>query len=102
MCLRLRVSFLALSVAPAVAAFTGAAENAALPDYENPRALHRGAERPHASTMIFPDAASAAKATRREQSPFYLSLNGDWDYHWPPKPTDMPDGFGKAEFSIAG
>lgn len=73
-----------------------------LPDYENPQALHRGTEKPHATMMVFSDADSAGKAQRRGESPFYRSLNGNWDYQWVPKPADMPDGFWKPDFSIAG
>lgn len=75
---------------------------AAPPDYENPAALHRGTETPHATMMVFADAASAAKATRREESPFYRSLNGQWDYRWLPRPADVPDGFWMPNFRTAG
>jgi len=71
------------------------------PDYENPQALHSGTVPPHASMMVFPDAASAAKAEYREESPFYKSLNGQWDYLWVPKPADVPVDFWKPDFSLA-
>jgi beta-galactosidase len=73
-----------------------------LPDYENPQALHLGTERPHASMAIFSDAASALQAKRREDSPFYLSLNGTWDYQWFPKPADVPAGFWDKAFATTG
>ena len=79
-----------------------AVAQAASPDYENPAALHRGTETPHATMMVFADAASAAKATQREESPFYVSLNGEWNYRWLPKPADVPVGFWKPDFSTAG
>ena len=71
-------------------------------DYENPQTLHRGTEKPHATMMVFPDAASAAKAQRREESPFYFSLNGEWDYLWLPKPADVPADFWKPDFLLTG
>ena len=74
----------------------------ALPDYENPRALSRGTEKPHATMTVYPDAASAGSAQRREASPFHRSLNGQWDYLWLPKPADVPADFWKPDFSIAG
>lgn len=82
--------------------YQAASASAALPDYENPRALHRGTENPHASMMVFPDAARAATAERREDSPFYCSLNGEWDYQWYPTLAAAPADFWKPEFPIAG
>ncbi len=79
-----------------------AAAQSAPPDYENPTALSRGIEKPHATMMVFPDADSATKAVGRDDSPFHRSLNGEWTYLWLPKPSDVPDGFWKADFSIAG
>ncbi len=85
-----------------VFAFSLLVASAAPPDFENPQALHGGTVPPHASMSVFPDAASATKAERREESPFHLSLNGEWDYLWVPKPADVPVDFWKPGFSVAG
>jgi beta-galactosidase len=76
--------------------------SAALPDHENPKALSRGTEKPHATMTVYPDAASAGSAQRREDSPFHRSLNGTWNYLWLPKPADVPADFWKPDFSISG
>lgn len=39
-----------------------------------------------------------AEALRRDETPFRVSLNGRWRFHWVPKPADKPEGFEKAGF----
>ena len=34
-----------------------------------------------------------ALADAREDSPFFLSLNGDWDFHLAPRPEEVPAEF---------
>lgn len=79
-----------------------AAIAADLPDYENPQALRSGTQEPHASMMVYPDAVTASAAGRRDNSPFYRSLNGEWDFLWVPKPADVPDVFWQPDFSPTG
>lgn len=70
--------------------------------YENPRALSRGTEKPHATMTVYPDAASLGAARNREDSPFHRSLNGEWDYLWLPKPADIPADFWKPDHALTG
>ena len=84
-----------LATALIAGALSGTVWAQSLPDYENPRALSRGTEKPHATMTVYPDAASASAARRREESPFHRSLNGEWDYLWLPKPADVPACFWK-------
>jgi beta-galactosidase len=91
-----------LFLLPAALVVPWLAAEAAPPDFENPQALHSGTVPPHSSMMVFPDAASAARADRREESPFYLPLNGEWDYLWLPSPADVPADFWKPDFSLTG
>lgn len=93
----LGTALLALASGPLIASAADAP-----PDYENPRALSSGTEKPHATMTVYPDAASAAAARHREDSPFHRSLNGQWDYLWLPKPADVPEGFWKPGFATAG
>jgi len=39
-----------------------------------------------------------ALADAREDSPFFLSLNGDWDFHLAPRPEEVPAEFIQPEF----
>ena len=49
------------------------------PEWDDPAVLQVGAERPHATMVVYPDAA-AARTRQRERSPWFQSLNGriDW------------------------
>lgn len=97
---RLQAAWPAAASAPASPAIASVA--AKLPDHENPKALSSGTVKPHATMTVYPDAASAGSAQRREDSPFHRSLNGAWDYFWLPKLADVPADFWKPAFSIAG
>ena len=52
---------------------------------------------PHATAFHF-DSLDAAKTGVVEQSPWYLSLNGDWKFKWVSKPADAPVGFEVPDF----
>jgi beta-galactosidase len=71
-----------------------------LNDYENPAALGAGKEAPHASFVPCPDAAAALKMDKRA-SPWFLSLNGRWRFHWSPNPASRPLDFWKPEADVS-
>lgn len=71
-----------------------------LPDWQNPAVTSINKEPPRAVRFTYPDAASAL-AAEPEKSPFCMSLNGDWKFHWVPKPADRPADFYRADFSDA-
>ena len=73
---------------------------AAAAEWEDPQAIGRNKERPHASYMTYPDTASARRAVPAE-SPFYRSLNGDWKFHWAPTPGERPVGFQAPDFDAS-
>ena len=70
-------------------------------DWENPQVLGINREPPHCSLMIYPDRESALKGVK-ESSPYYLSLNGLWKFHWVEKPSDRPRDFYKPEYDVSG
>lgn len=75
-------------------------------DWENPALLSRGTERPHATLVAFPDAASARSLGPRDnaartRSPWYRSLNGDWKYRYAQNPLARVAGFQDPGFSDA-
>lgn len=72
---------------------------AAQNDWENPEMIGLNKEDPHCTLMPFPDADTARKGPR-ETSPYYKSLNGDWKFHWVPKPEDRPVDFFQLEYDI--
>lgn len=81
------------------------AQGAQSPSAGNPRAewqdetqLHFGTEAPAATMALFANEKAAVEARGREQSPFRLSLNGQWKFAWVPKPADRIPNFWKPDF----
>ena len=70
-------------------------------DWENHQVFGLGKLEPHAT--LFPYASrAAALRDERERSPYFLSLDGVWDFLWVPKPDDAPEGFEKEGFGTSG
>ena len=69
----------------------------AAPDWENEQVLHLNTEPPRATFVPF---ATVAQALRGDftNSPFYFSLNGDWKFHWSPRPEVRPTNFFETNF----
>jgi len=74
-----------------------AAAFAATPDWENEQVLHINTEPPRATFVPFATMEQALKASPTN-SPFYLSLNGDWKFNWVPQPELRSTNFFKADF----
>ena len=68
-------------------------------DWENPQMIGQNKELPHATFTSWPD-VKTVKTT--ETSPFILSLNGKWKFHWSPKPEERPADFHKTDFDVSG
>lgn len=66
-------------------------------DWENPQVTGRNRELTHVPWGAYADEAGARTADRRA-SPFVKSLNGDWAFHWAPRPEAAPDGFQNPAF----
>ncbi len=64
----------------------------AMPDWENEQVLHINTEPPRATSVPF---ATVAQALNDDftNSPYYLSLNGDWKFNWVPGPELCPTNF---------
>ncbi|MDR0902866.1 MAG: hypothetical protein LBM92_08880, partial [Opitutaceae bacterium] len=85
---------LALSLAPGAISATA---DTGRPLWADPSRQSEGLEPAFATMTVFPDAASAKKL-RRADSPFYRALNGDWKFHWVPRPGERPLDFWKPGF----
>lgn len=70
------------------------------PDLENPAALQRNREAPHATLLPYPDRQSALTG-RRDASAYYRSLNGKWRFHWAPGPDERPVGFHEEQYDVS-
>jgi beta-galactosidase len=62
------------------------------PDYENPEVFQRNQELAHATLMPFETLEDALDGNRKS-SPFHLSLNGTWQFHWAENPGEAPSEF---------
>jgi beta-galactosidase len=71
------------------------------PDWENEQVIQVNREPARATFTPFPDVASAL-AGSREGSPFFLSLNGRWRFHWVPNPSERPTNFFDSDFDDSG
>ena len=82
--------------------FVHAADDAPLPlEVENEQILNVNKEPPHATLMPYADHAQAL-AGRRAASPYARSLNGDWSFHWVPRPEGRPADFFRPEYDVSG
>ncbi|MCP5107761.1 MAG: beta-galactosidase, partial [bacterium] len=61
-------------------------------DWENPKMFGQNKEPAHASLIPYEDHKQAIRNDPK-RSPYYLSLNGTWKFHWVRKPADRPKDF---------
>ena len=69
-------------------------------EWENLSVLEINREAAHATYIPYSDPAQALNGVR-ENSPYFLSLNGKWKFHWAPRPEERPVNFYKPEFDDA-
>ena len=77
------------------------AARAAAPDWENEQVVGRNKEPGRATALPYPDRERAIQATR-EATPYYQSLNGQWNFHWVPHPDQRPVDFYKPDYDVSG
>ncbi len=70
-----------------------------IPNWENPKIFQRNKEPGHSILIPFPDWETALKGNRFE-SPYFLSLNGNWKFNWSRKPADAPQNFYRSNFNV--
>ena len=81
----------------------GACDKPPTPDpyWEDPTVFAENREPPHASFTPFATADGAA-SRRPNDSPFRITLNGDWRFHWVPRPDERPLDFFEPDFDASG
>jgi beta-galactosidase len=70
-------------------------------DWENPQLVAINRFPAHATGLPFPDEESALSRDPG-RTPWYLSLDGAWMFHFAPNPDALPDGFFAEDFDAAG
>ncbi len=68
-------------------------------EIEDPWITQIGKLPPRGNAWPHPDAASA-KASRYGESPWVISLNGRWKFHWCPRPEQRPADFYQDKFDV--
>lgn len=71
------------------------------PEWQSQYAIGLNKLAPHAYVWPYADAAGI-KAGDYEQSPYYMSLNGKWKFHWVKNPDRRPKDFYKPSFYTGG
>ena len=72
------------------------------PEWENPEIFQINREKPTASFYRYDSASSALLNESWNNSPFYKSLNGSWDFYYANSVTERPADFYKEGFSLIG
>lgn len=78
--------------------------HADLPEWQDKNAFRGGQIDPHALVVPYAQGTEAEKAIRDfkfTKSPYYLNLNGKWDFHWVQGPANRPTDFYKPEFDTS-
>gem|GEM_PF-628320 len=92
--------YFAIAVLLGVGSYSLAAE---VPEWENPQIIGINKLPARASGWPCPDAETAAVTNYRnfEASPWVQCLNGDWLFHWSPRPESRPKDFFRANFDTS-
>lgn len=77
-----------------------AQEKANVNDWENPQVIGINKEKPRASFFAYRNQKNALK-NNKENSPFFINLNGTWKFNWVRKPADRPVNFYKTNYDIS-
>ncbi|QBN20314.1 glycoside hydrolase family 2 TIM barrel-domain containing protein [Flavobacterium nackdongense] len=72
------------------------------PEWENPEIFQINREKPTASFYSYENESDALKNDSWNNSPFYKSLNGSWDFYYADNVTTRPTDFYKDDFSVKG
>ena len=68
------------------------------PYWEDPASFAENREPPHASFTTFSMPSDAPGPPERSR----ISLNGDWKFHWVPRPDQRPLDFSESNFDVSG
>jgi beta-galactosidase len=66
-------------------------------EWENSTLIELNKEKPHVPIIPYAD-ESGALMDEEFNSPYYKSLNGEWKFHYVPKPSERPVDFFKTDF----
>ncbi|MDE6532191.1 MAG: DUF4981 domain-containing protein [Muribaculaceae bacterium] len=68
-------------------------------EWENPRVFAEGRELPRATSHPYPTTAGALSGDFAS-SPWFMSLDGIWKFHFSPNPGGVPEGFQNPDYNV--
>ena len=71
-----------------------------VPDWENPAMFAEGREPVRATAFPYPSTAEALRGDYAT-SPWFRSLNGEWDFNYSPTPAQRPVEFFREDYSTS-
>ena len=90
-----------MNLGPIFATLLWVASTTQAPEWEDQQVNNRNEEPAHCTLMPYAS-VEQARPGAREASPYYLSLNGDWKFHWVKHPDERPRDFYKPDFDVRG
>ena len=84
-------TFLILMVA--LTATFASAQKQSQPEWQSQYAVGLNKLAPHTYVWPYADASDIEKPGGYEESPYYMSLNGKWKFHWVKNPDNRPKDF---------
>ncbi len=70
-----------------------------IPEWQNPEIFEINRQPTRSTSLSYPSLKSIESG---QNSIRQISLDGDWDFHWVPKPAERPEGFEALEYSTEG
>ena len=83
-------------------AWVALGESPGTPEWENPLVFGINKLPPRCAAWPCPDASVARNSSYDNSGPWVRSLDGIWDFHWSPDPTNRPVSFFQPGFKMEG
>ena len=91
-----------LLLAGLTATVFASAQKQPLPEWQSQYAVGLNKLTPHTYVWPYANASDIEKPGGYEQSPYYLSLNGKWKFHWVKNPDNRPKDFYQPSYYTGG
>ena len=78
------------------------AQEQPLPEWQSQYAVGLNKLAPHTYVWPYANASDIEKPGGYEQSPFYMTLNGKWKFHWVKNPDNRPKDFYQPSYYTGG
>ena len=91
-----------LLLAGLTATVFASAQKQPLPEWQSQYAVGLNKLAPHTYVWPYANASDIEKPGGYEQSPYYMSLNGKWKFHWVKNPDNRPKDFYRPSYYTGG